>query len=390
MTMRILCVDDDPNILQGIRRQFRKTFSIETAGGGAEGLELIATKGPFAVVASDMRMPGMDGIQFLKAVREQAPDTTRIMLTGNADQQTAIDAVNEGQIFRFLTKPCPPESLAAALTDGVKQYQLMMAERELLEETLRGSVKVLTDVLALANPTAFGQASRVRRIVQGLGKQMNVDDTWQYEVAAMLSQIGCVTLPSDTLERWYRGERLSPEEAGMVDGHPTVGRDLVAKIPRLEDVAEIIGHQHTQFASGGSNGTETGTEIPLGARILSVALDFDVLAWRGLSEPDAIVALREQARKYDPEVFGALEELVGFEEACVPREVGLKDLTTQMILAEDVRTVDGTLLVGKGQEVTTSIRQRLLNFARNGRLKESARVLVRDVLRHTEAACSAK
>ena len=262
----------------------------------------------------------------------------------------------------------------------MKQYQLVAAERELLEKTLRGSVKVLTDVLALANPTAFGQASRVRRIVQELCKQLNVGDMWRYEVAAMLSQIGCVTLPPDTLERWYRGQQLSEDEAGMVDRHAAIGRDLVANIPRLGDVALIIANQRTPFSAG--------TDVPRGAHILCVALDFDVLTWRGLSEPDAILALRERTGQYDPEILGALEELVGFAEAYAPREVALNELTTQMILAEDVRADNGALLVSKGQEVTTSIRQRLMNFARNGRLKAPTRMLVRDACRSVEATCS--
>ncbi|MFH1417727.1 MAG: response regulator, partial [Planctomycetota bacterium] len=136
MSKKILCVDDDPNILNAYRRGLRRLFEIETAEGGAEGLEAIASQGPFAVVVSDMRMPGMDGIQFLTAVKKRAPESVRIMLTGNADQQTAMDAVNEGSIFRFLTKPCPPEHLAKALTAGIEQYRLITAEKELLGKTL--------------------------------------------------------------------------------------------------------------------------------------------------------------------------------------------------------------------------------------------------------------
>lgn len=128
MKEKILCVDDDPNILQAYQRSLRREFEIEVAKGGKEGLEVIASQGPFAVVVSDMRMPGMDGIQFLSKVREQTPNTVRIMLTGHADRQTAIDAVNQGNIFRFLTKPCSPEILAKSLEEGIQQYQLLKAK----------------------------------------------------------------------------------------------------------------------------------------------------------------------------------------------------------------------------------------------------------------------
>src|SRR5208283_5528581 len=132
MPAKILFVDDDPDILAGFQRQLRKTFTVETALGGEQGLKAVSEQGPFSVIVSDLRMPGMDGIRFLSCVREAAPDSVRLMLTGNADLQAAIGAVNEGHIFRFLTKPCNPQTLSNAITAGIRQYQLICAERELL------------------------------------------------------------------------------------------------------------------------------------------------------------------------------------------------------------------------------------------------------------------
>jgi len=377
MSEKVLFVDDDPNVLQAFQRQFRKQFHVEAASGGAEGLETIASRGPFAVVVSDMRMPGMDGIQFLSAVRQRASESVRIMLTGNADQQTAVEAVNEGQIFRFLTKPCPPDALAKTLAAGVRQYQLVTAEKQLLGKTLRGSVKVLTDVLSLINPTAFGRASRVRRLVQRLCKQLNVDQPWECEIAAMLSQIGCVTVPPDTLDKMYHGRPLTPKESTMVESHPSIGRDLVANIPRLEPVAQIIAYQQKGFdGSGLPSDSPVGKELPLGARILKVALDYDALTWSGLGDVDAIVELRKRAGRYDPRVLAAVEAVAEFDESFEMREVRMNALTTQMRLTEDITTINGTLLVSKGQEVTTSMRQRLMNFARDGQVREPINVLV--------------
>jgi len=201
MSEYILCVDDDENILKGFRRQLRGQFELETATSGQEGLELFKRKGPFAVVVSDMRMPMMDGIEFLSRVREANPDSVRIMLTGNADMQTAIDAVNEGNIFRFLTKPCSSDELAKAINAGIEQYRLINAERELLQKTLTGSIKMLTDILSMVNPAAFSRASRLRRLVGRLAAEMKLPNLWQYELAAMLSQVGCLTLLPETLER---------------------------------------------------------------------------------------------------------------------------------------------------------------------------------------------
>src|SRR6266481_5372243 len=130
MSAKILCVDDEANVLEAYQRNLRKRFSIDTALGGEAALALIGSQGPYAVIVADMQMPGMNGVEFLTLAREKAPDTVRIMLTGNADQKTAVEAVNKGQIFQFLNKPCPPEMLGTALANGVRQYSLITAERE--------------------------------------------------------------------------------------------------------------------------------------------------------------------------------------------------------------------------------------------------------------------
>ena len=127
MSERILFVDDEPNLLDGIRRTLRKHGGLQTATSGAEGLRLLNEAGPFALVVSDMRMPLMNGAKFLAKVRELAPDTVRMILSGQSDLQATIAAVNDGDIYRFLNKPCPAEQLWSAVEDGLKQYRLLSA-----------------------------------------------------------------------------------------------------------------------------------------------------------------------------------------------------------------------------------------------------------------------
>ncbi len=377
MSRKVLCVDDDPNILNAYKRGLRKLFQIETAAGGAEGLKAIASQGPFAVVVSDMRMPGMDGIQFLTAVKERAPESVRIMLTGNSDQQTAINAVNEGNIFRFLTKPCSLEHLAKALTAGIEQYRLITAEKELLGKTLKGAIKILSEVLSLTNPTAFGHASRVRGVVRDLCKELELENSWQFEIAAMLSQIGCVTIPPDTLEKMQKGEDLAADESKMLESHPKVGRDLVANIPRLEVVSRIIGYQQKRFdGSGIPSDSVAGSDIPLGARILKIALDYDALKWSGLADSDVLIELSGRVGWYDPQILEKVGNIRGATGPVSIRNVRMRELTTMMTLAEDVTTIEGSLVVGKGQEVTPSLRERLKNFSRHREIKEPIRVIV--------------
>ena len=175
MKPRVLFVDDDPDILNGFKRQLHTRFDVDIALGGEEGLSAVGSRGPYAVIVADMGMPDMDGIQFLGQVKKSAPETVRIMLTGHSDAQTAIDAVNQGNIFRFLTKPCMHYVLVDILNAGVEQYHLVMAEKELLEKTLKGSLKVLTGVLSVVNPSAFGRASRVQRVVRDLVAVLEVE-----------------------------------------------------------------------------------------------------------------------------------------------------------------------------------------------------------------------
>jgi len=377
MTERILCVDDEPKVLDALRRHLHGQFEIATATSGAAALEMLATQRPFAVIVSDMRMPGMDGIQLLAAVRRRAPDTVRIVLTGAADQQTAIAAVNQGHVFRFLTKPCAPDALAQALHAGVAQYRLVTAEKEILEQTLRGSVKVLADVLALTNPTAFGHATRVQRLVSRLCRQMHVDNPWQIELAAMLFQIGCVSVPAETLERAYRGETLAEHEAQMLEAHPALGADLIRNIPRLEEVARIVAYQQKCFdGSGAPHDGVRGTQIPLGARILKVATDCDALVWSGLIGYGALLELRRRTGVYDPDVLGALEALAPEQEPLEICEVSLHELTPRAVLAEDVHTPDGCLLISRGQAITPSVYTLLRNYARRRGLEQQLRVRV--------------
>lgn len=377
MKPKILFVDDDPNILAGFRRQLRTRFDVDTALGGEEGLSAVDGRGPYAVIVADMRMPSMDGIQFLSRVRESAPDSVRIMLTGQSDAQTAIDAINQGNIFRFLTKPCAQSLLVSILNDSVGQYRLIMAERELLEDTLKSSIRVLTDLLSIVNPSAFGRASRVQCLVRDLAAVLKVDKPWQMEIGAMLSQVGCVTVPEETLAKVYHGEVLSSAEIQMFQAHPKMGADLIGNIPRLEAVAEIIAYQEKHFnGSGMPEDDKMGQQIPLGARIIKIALDLDTLMSAGRNCAEAYSIMRTREGWYDPSVLEALTRIVDLKSTEEISFVNVEELTGNMILADDVKTTSGMLLISKGQEATPSIQMRLLNYKHTRGVREPIKVVM--------------
>ena len=364
-------VDDDPDVLDGYRRILRKHFEVRAAFNGMEGLQKIADEGPFGVVVSDLRMPEMDGIAFLSEVRRLARDTVRIMLTGYAEISTAIEAVNTGNIFRFLTKPCPPEALVNALEAGLEQYRLIRAERDLLEKTVKGAVKVLSDVLSLTSPAAYGRASRVRRLVGAMAAEMDAKRAWMWEIAAMLSQVGCVTLPNELLEKTAAGKMLTQDEKSMFLDHPKVGAELILNVPRLEPVSEIVAYQERYFdGQGPPESGKKGRDIPLGARVLRVALSYDALTIQGLTPGRAVAQIRGEEGRYDPDVVKTLESVVKSGSGFVARTVTVKELRPGMLITEDIKSAGGALLIAKGQEVTPSLILRLKNVLQNRRILE--------------------
>jgi response regulator RpfG family c-di-GMP phosphodiesterase len=378
MSHKVLLVDDDRNVLASFQRHLRNRFQIETAVSGKEGLEIVVQNGPYPVIVSDLRMPGMDGIEFLSRIREIAPDTVRMMLTGQPDLQAAINAVNEGSIFRFLTKPCPIHLLVKAIAAGIEQYRLITSERELLEKTLRGSIKVLTEVLELVNPRAFGRSSRIKRCVRDIACHMHLPDIWRLETAAMLSQIGCIILPQRTVKKLYQGQEFTKEESQFFKRHPLVGADLLGHIPRMKEVAEIIAYQQKHFDGSGTPGdSRKGKTIPLGARVLKVVLDFDMLEATGIGEVEALVQLKDRSGWYDPDVLSALEAVVETQASYEVRYVPVFELKENMILDQDIRTIKGGLVILKGHEVNSPLIKRLKNFASTVGVKEPIRVIER-------------
>lgn len=378
MSERILCIDDDPNILAAYQRQLRKRFEIDVAESAREGLRLLNEQGPYAVIVTDLSMPGMSGIEFLARARDLSPGSVRMMLTGNATEQNAIEAVNSVNVFRFLSKPCLPEAFARALEAGLEQHRLVTAEKELLEKTLSGSIRVLTETLALVNPAAFGRSSRLKRFVRHIARQIKLRDLWQYELAAMLSQLGCVTLPSGTVERIYAGEAIDQEEQEAYASHPGVGARLLASIPRLEVVAGMIEGQNRPWSPGPAGATYGRDPVATGASLLHVAIDFDDRLGRGQGGEAALAEMRHRG-EYDPTLLAALENIHLLENQFELRLVRVSELRLHMILDADVRARTGILLMARGQDVTYSVMECLRNFASRVGIVEPLRVLVPQV-----------
>jgi len=378
MNDKILFVDDDPNILEAFRRSLGRKLNITTAVSGAAGLTAVNEEGPFAVVLTDMRMPEMNGIEFICAVREQEPDSVCMMLTGNSDQETAVNAVNEGRIFRFLTKPCPQEILLSSLEAGLEQHRLITAEKDLLNKTLMGSIRALAEVLGLVNPQAFARSNRIKSIVRVLVSELEPEHPWQYEIAAILSQIGSIVLPPAMIEKVFTGRRLSDKEQEMYATHPRYGCKLIEHIPRLGSCARMIEGQLDRYDTVDPEKADSATA--LGAQIIHAATDFDSYIDEGLGRDVAITQMREKKGVYNTELIDILERVTipGIDDVHTGNVRGLEiwKLKAGMYANEDIYTLTGVLIVPKGTEITNPLIVRLRNFSNGVGIKEPIQIML--------------
>lgn len=370
MGEKILVVDDDHHLLSALRRQLSERFDLETAQGGAQALEAVGAavgrREPFAVVVCDMRMPGMDGIETLKQVREASPDTVRIMLTGNADQQTAIQAINQGAIFRFYTKPCPPEDLAEGLEAALGQYRLVTAERELLENTLTGAIKVLVEVVSLNDPQAHALATRLREWIRALVEEFKMPQRWALEIAASLVSIGQVAIPSELVAKKRSGEALTAGEQSIFDQAPAAGRNLVAHIPRLAGVAEIVYLQDRGYDGSGfpADGPK-GNAIPLDARLLKILKDLAAATGGGELTKDAFAELDKRKSQYDPALLAKVRACLEGLRPAAPTgvaEVPVAALRAGQHILSDIRLANGHLIMAADTQLSGAQIERLRNL----------------------------
>lgn len=373
---KILLVDDEQSVLDGFQRQLRRKYSVETAISGEAGLKKIAGSGPFAVIVSDMRMPVMDGIAFLMEAHKAAPESVRLMLTGNADQQTAVAAINRGAIFRFLTKPCSPENLTEAIDAGIRQYKLITAEKELLEKTLKGAVNILVDILSLANPVAFSQSMRLKKYAMQIADRMKLYQSWQYELAAMLSSVGFINVPTECIERYLAGADLSKEEAKMIAAVPQTAGMLLANIPRLSTVASMITRQSIPDGSPlNFAAQDPGEMIRIGAKLLKIITDFDLLLVRRYEPEDAINLLSKNSA-YDRTLLDMLTTIDLPRKKSSVLYVKFNELRKGMIIDDDIFNKQGILVIPRGYEVNDATVERLKNFLSNQEGAHSIRVLI--------------
>ena len=353
MTKRILFVDDEPNVLSGFTRLLRKDYEFDTALGGAEALSLMQ-ENLYAVVVSDMRMPEMSGEEFLAKAHVEQPDAVQMILSGQANLESTVAAVNNGNIFRFLIKPVDKEMLSANLDKALHQFQMINAERELLQNTLSGAVAALTEVLAMVSPTASRRTTHVVEVVRHVAPQIGLGSDWQMQLAAMLSGVGFAAMPADVVSKVTLGQPLAEVEQAMVARYPDVTAQLLGRIPRLEGVSGIIC-----ALSQGGVGAPEGLERQVQLLDLAIVVAEGLVRSREITD---ILGEINRSQKFDTRMTMALETLAQSSGVRVESRP-LRELVTQMTLRQDVTTTSGVMLASAGTVITESLLERIRNFS---------------------------
>ena len=359
MNNKILCVDDEESILKGFQLNLRKDFELHLASNGTEGLEVFDREQGFALVLSDMRMPQMDGATMLSEIKKRDPEVVTVLLTGHTDFESAMSAVNEGSIFRMLSKPCPPEMLIKVLGDGLAQHDLVKSKRILLDQTLRGAVDALAQSLSTAKPLFFGRAQRVRRIANELSEMINLDDAWRVDIASIFSQLAYISLPESVSEDVYYKKDLTPAVKEMLGKFPEDTQKLIEKIPGLEEVGEILVKLAVQHRFE----EDDGSGIRKAASILRVALDFDYYEEQGHDKSLIVQTLKSRKDDYDPDVTECLSQLLAVaEQKYRLEEILIRRLETGMRLAQELRLADGLLVASSGTDVDRQLLKVIRNY----------------------------
>jgi putative nucleotidyltransferase with HDIG domain len=297
----VLCVDDEQNILNAVKRLFiSDPVTVLTATTALEGMEILRHN-TVSVIVSDNMMPGMKGIEFLKWTKTVSPDSVRILMTAYADLHAAIEAINSGEVFRFVTKPWDDMELRQTVLDSIAKHKIASAVRSADEAKLRS----LAQTIELKDPYTRGHCERVAKYAQMLTDAMDLPDDMKKNIkyGSWLHDCGKIGIPEAILNK---PGALDAEQFDTIKKHSRWGADVARKAQLPEPVVNIALYHHERFDGNGYPQGLSGANIPLEARIVSIADAFDALTsdrpYRTkLAFKEALKVLKEgESTSFDP------------------------------------------------------------------------------------------
>ncbi|GAA4428734.1 HD domain-containing phosphohydrolase [Acidovorax lacteus] len=404
-TWTVLCVDDEPNILSALKRVLRaEDCRVLQAGGGAEALSVLERE-TVDVVISDMRMPGMDGAALLAQVRERWPEVARILLTGYADMNATIAAINEGQIYRYIHKPWDETELRVTVRQAVERQRLereraalqaltasqnealrelnatleaRVAERtadlrsanEKLQRSYLTSIKIFSSLMELRSGPLAGHGKRTAQLARrvALAMELPPDAVQDVFVASLIHDVGFMALPDSILSKPVG--RLTAEELAQYRRHPELGAQAFMALDEHQGVATVIRSHHERFDGSGFPQQLQGADIALGARILAVVDTYDDLlhghlTGANLTEAEARTLLqRGRGTQFDPEVVDVFlhitQQAKPTQRPLVPTDT--ESLVPGMVLGKDLVSKEGVLLLSAGHVLSAEMIHRIRRY----------------------------
>jgi CheY-like chemotaxis protein len=375
---RILVVDDNKENIQILNEVLGSDYSVCFATNGPEALELVLGPDPPDLILLDVMMPGMDGYEVCRRLQENksASKMPIIFVTVLSEAEEETRGFAAGAVD-FIVKPFNPAIVRARVKTHLALRTAQLDLLELAEKTLSGSIQVLVDMLAISSSVVFSRANRLKSYMSSIVQFLELKNPWQYELAAQLSQIGCITIPDDVLMRIFADAVVTEEEKKQYLAHPETGRELLQKIPRLEIVAEIIGRQHDPLPEKITFKKINEIDpVTLGLTLLKAVITFDQLTSNGLSRKRSLQEM--SCRKLvSPDVIGILKKCIKYDKPeKVSKEIQATQLVESMVIDEDIYNDKGVLLIKKGSEATLSVIRVLQRYTELEKIKGSIRVLV--------------
>jgi response regulator RpfG family c-di-GMP phosphodiesterase len=400
----ILIVDDEEIVLVALRDTLaREGYHVVASPHAIHALTVLKDQ-QFSVVISDQQMPLISGLEFLTQVREIQPNATRILITAVLTLSTVIDAINKGEIFRFIVKPWLREELLetvraaaqrfeqisrnarlqaetqamnAQLTELNKELETQMARaarqntqlEQLLagqEENLRQCVALCVQTIQTFHPTLGNRARRVQALCRSMGRQAELTPAQQQilEISASIHDIGLIGLPRRLIKRWEESpDNLNEDERALIQHHPVLGQELAGFVDRLQSVGSIIRSHHERFDGSGYPDGLKGAAIPWLSRLLAVAVAYA----ESLLDPRKAAELicQGSGSAFDPEAVRIFQRAApNAAEPGKQREVALAELAPGMVLAQGIYSENGVLLIPDGQRLTSAYIDKLLNYNR--------------------------
>jgi response regulator RpfG family c-di-GMP phosphodiesterase len=376
----VLVVDDTEANVDILVDALGELYDVSVAMDGREALEGVVESPPDLILL-DIMMPELDGYEVCRRLKGDAryAKIPIIFLTALTEVENKTKGFQLGAVD-YITKPFEIAEVKARVETHLKLALAEWELQDLVVKTLGGAIEVLTEILSVANPTAFSRTSRLKRHANGLMAAFNLKDFWQIRMAAMLSQIGCIAISPETIEKIFSGQKVLVEEEEAYKRHPQIGYELIGKIPRLKEVAEIIVRQQDLQKNTGFQGDERAQRlIQMGSQILKLVLAYEKLTYSGKSSVDAMAELKKSEREYGPKLLEGFSRIVESEpkpSQMKVRKIYPRDIAVGMVLAKDIITSSGSVLVKTGTKINPFLFEILHDSSKSEYSEETFEVFI--------------